>query len=60
MYIAYTITSSKIQCGSVLLTWNDFHSILKIFQKVYAYMCINIYIYIEKKSGGIYLNVNND
>ena len=48
MFITYTITASKIQCSSVFLTWTDFHSILKIFQKAYVYMCINIYIYIEK------------
>lgn len=38
-----------------LLTWNDFHSILKIFRK-YMLMCINTYIYIEKRSGGYTLN----
>lgn len=49
-YIYYNI--SKIQCSSVFLTWNDFHSILKIFQKAYVYMCINIYIYTEKQLEG--------
>ena len=53
-FIYYNIIKNTMQFCIIDMEW--FSQYIKNFQKVYAYMCINTYIYIEKKSGGIYLN----